>query len=86
MQNMFIRQSIILRTTIGVLLILFLGLSAFPQNGLNVSARLIVKRGDLQGSKVTVTQVGNVIQTIPVSNIGHFRFYTRIQFRVYHCF
>lgn len=67
---MLINQSSILKASITVSLIFSLCLSAFAQNGLQVSARLIVKKGDLQGSQVTVTQNGNVVQTISVSNKG----------------
>ena len=74
MQNMSLMKSIISKAFFTISVIILLCLSSIAQNGLQVSARLIVKKGDLQGSKVTVTQNGNVVQTISVSNKGVFDF------------
>ena len=51
MQNMSLMKSIISKAFFTISVIILLCLSSIAQNGLQVSARLIVKKGDLQGSK-----------------------------------
>ena len=40
------------------------------QNGLQISARLIIKKGELQGSKISIYKNGNLERQMPVSSKG----------------